>query len=899
MNRVATPHLWQGEWIGDAELEARLAGLGDGLSRGFPERLALETLLGAADQLGSELRAGSSDADAGGEAGVRAELLACLRESGRFSESEALATLEELGEFLRRERLEAKVSRELFAGRLGSDRSDPFRLERIDYRSAVFEAWAPIGFLVHIAPTNAINVPFLSVIEGLLAGNVCFVKTGGSDSIFPQLCLKALVDRDSTGHLRRFVFAARISSRRQDLLKQLLAPADGIAVWGGEEALAGIRALAPAHARIIEWGPKISFAYVARDRLGSESLDGLARECCLMEQQACSSPQVVYAETEDFAELGRFAARLAQALERVSPEMPRQVPSLQERAEITKTVEVSRLEACLPGRSGQVIEARDGSWRVLVDPREGLRASPLFRTVWVKPLPRARILPVLRPLRHYLQTVGLSCGLESLGQLSDAFFRAGALRVTPLGSMVSGYMGEPHDGVYALQRYSRRVSVTAPEASGWAAIEAPAREARADALAGSVIAGLNRAAGGATETGQGRPVMDKEQFAAQAVDDRFSELFFKSGGSSGEPKLSVFTYDDYHAQMRAAAQGLYAAGLDPATDRCINLFFGGGLYGGFVSFFTILENLKAVQLPMGAHADLEFVGRMIVDKRVDTLLGMPSYLKGLFAANHELFKRYRGIRKIFYGGEHLSEAQCAYFEAEYGVELIRSAAYGSNDIGPMGYQCSQCEGSVHHLHEGLHRLEILDADRDEPVEGSEAGRLVFSSRVRKGQSLARYDVGDLGRWVEGACGCGRHAPRFELLGRQGDIFRCGGCFFNYRKFALILSEIPALAAAEFQLVISRADDVLGRELLELRFARGDGGSRSPGASEDAVRVACLEGCEELRESVLDEGAVEFAARAVEPASLERVASSGKLKRVIDRRLDAAAAPQAEPEEALS
>ena len=213
-----------------------------------------QALLGACERLGgARLRAGRRGCDA-----LRGFLLArCLRESGRFDEQEARAPRLRRA---RRRSLEAgEPSRENSPAswpRAGSRGADPFkRLERIDFERDVFrERGAPIGFLVHIAPTNAINVPFLSVVEGLLAGNVCFVKTGGSELIFPQLCLRALVDCDASGSLAAFIYAAQIPSRRQDLLKQLVAHADGVAVWGGEEAISGIRAIAPPPARVIRVG---------------------------------------------------------------------------------------------------------------------------------------------------------------------------------------------------------------------------------------------------------------------------------------------------------------------------------------------------------------------------------------------------------------------------------------------------------------------------------------------------------------------------------------------------------------------------------------------------------------------------------------------------------------------
>src|SRR4029077_15753354 len=102
-------------------------------------------------------------------------------------------------------------------------------------------------------------------------------------------------------------------------------------------------------------------------------------------------------------------------------------------------------------------------------------------------------------------------------------------------------------------------------------------------------------------------IMTKADFQAMKVDERHAQLYFKSGGSSGEPKLSVFTYDDYHEQMRAGAEGLYAAGLEPAKDRSMNLFFSGGLYGGFLRIFSVLEELRAIHFPMAAQTDLAMV----------------------------------------------------------------------------------------------------------------------------------------------------------------------------------------------------------------------------------------------------------------------------------------------------
>ncbi|NDD31788.1 MAG: hypothetical protein EB084_26370, partial [Proteobacteria bacterium] len=339
--------------------------------------------------------------------------------------------------------------------------------------------------------------------------------------------------------------------------------------------MAGARQLVPAHARLIEWGHRISFAYIAGSRLHDDALlEPLASDICLYDQQACSSPQCVYLETAEPAVLEGFAERLAAVLDRVSRTRPGARPTQVEWAEITTVTELARLDACL--ERTRVIEAPDRSWRVLVDQRSSLQASPLYRSVWVKPLPRADIIGTLRPLRQYLQTVALAADLADTQPLSTALFAAGAQRITDVGHMLDSYVGEPHDGLYALQRYTRRVSVQAGEAlrgfSSFGELTEPFTPPRTRV-----------------------PVMGKAEFQAAHVDERHADLYFKSGGSSGQPKISIFTYHDYHEQMRGAAEGLYAAGLDPSVDRCINLFFGGEMYGGFISFFSVLEIMGAVQ----------------------------------------------------------------------------------------------------------------------------------------------------------------------------------------------------------------------------------------------------------------------------------------------------------------
>ncbi|MFD8889902.1 acyl-CoA reductase [Streptomyces sp. NPDC059566] len=834
-------HYWMGEFIDDEEAGRRLTGLPAAVEAALAESLETETVLAACDALGAAL------CDPGHP--VRARLAAHL------PEGEDPAVLSELGGLLGRRELTRKLRRELGG-------ATPGRLNRADPRESVFEAWAPVGLVAHVAPGNAATVAPLSIVEGLLAGNVNILRTSSADTLLTQHLMAELAALDPSGALAARIVVLRFPSSRQEWLRLMCAPADAVAVWGGEAAVEGVAAHVPAGCRLVEWGHRISFAYLTADAWSdAATLDALADDVCLLEQEACSSPQVVYLDTEDEDEVFGFAERFAAVLAARPPAAAGSAagsaeggPDPAEAAELTTTELVARLEEHL-GLT-RVFAAADGSWRVMADTRSPLTASPLHRSVWVKPLPRKRLIATLRPMRRYLQTAGLAGSPTDIAELSRTALAAGVTRVTPVGAMLESYAGEPHDGVYALQRYSRRVAVQADPVRF-------ATTACLDDLARPVV--LPRPAG---------PLVGKEdvQEPARRLTRADAELYFRSGGSTGAPALSVFSYDDYNTQMHAAARGLLAAGYDPAADRTANLFYCGDMYGSFISFFSVLERLGGVQLPLSAGPDHAATARAIVDHGADTLFGMPSYLWQLLHAEADVLRAYGGLRKVFYGGEHFTEEQQRALKDTFGIEVVRSITYGSTDLGPLGYQCTESSGGVHHLHADLHTMEILDLAEDRPVGPGETGRLVFTTHARRGQQLGRYVIGDLGREVPGRCPCGRHAPRFELRGRTGDVMRVATYFFNHRRF-LELAEERGGHRGELQV---RLDSTDARERLTVRV------ERTATTDPEQLREVFLAGYPELRSAVA-ERLLDLVVEAVGSASLDRSATSGKLLAVVDAR----------------
>lgn len=651
-----------------------------------------------------------------------------------------------LSAFCQRQALETKLERELG--------KNAFSLRRFDYDQNRYEAWKPLGLVVHITPSNAALLPFMAVIESLLVGNINWLRPSSSDNGFSSQLLAEFLAHDISGDLADRVAVLPLPVTQ---LAELLNQADAVSAWGGDYSLASIRTQLPTGCRWIDWGHRISFAWLSPEAIDDTLLDALADDICRFDQQACSSPQCLLVDSDDPNVLQHVGQRMAAALKRRSGLHPALKPDIQEAAEITTQTAFQQLDLSFTQVNGEVWQA-DG-WRVIWRHEEELAASPLFRTLQVRPAPRQRLCSILQPWRNHLQTCALMTRQESITGMSHALFAAGISRITPAGQMHDGYSGEPHDGVYALSRLTKRVSVSL----------AP------DLMAGCAHLDISPSRPHGLEN---LPVMNKSDFHALVPNEK-SRLFFRSGGSSGEPKLAAYSYQDYHRQMQAAADGVFASGIEPATDRVMNLLYGGKLYGGMMSFFTILDKLGVAQYPMGGPADNDFseIADFIVQQRINTLVGMPSTLHRLFLNEEAKLRQYGGIRKLFLGGEHLNMSQ-RHFLTGFGVTLIRSTIYGTVDAGPVGHGCAASEDGVFHLMADTQWLEILNIDNDQPVADGETGRLVFTSLHREAQPVQRYDLGDLGCWINQPCSCGLSSPRFRLKGRSGALLRVGSIFVN-------------------------------------------------------------------------------------------------------------------------
>lgn len=322
----------------------------------------------------------------------------------------------------------------------------------------------PLGVLFHIGAGNMDGLSAYSVVEGLLVGNINLLKLPEAEQGISAFLLSELTSIEP--ELKPYIYVFDVPSADEEAMKGLAALADGIVVWGGDEAVMNVRRLAGPGKKIIEWGHKLSFAYATKQGMqDKKELMRLARHIIETKQLLCSSCQGIYVDTEEKGELELFCRRFLKLLEKAYKEQGQE--ELGAAAKNTLRVYVRQLEASLT--KGIKVYKGDGvSVTRSMDPV--LELSAMFGNCWVKPLPRTKIMAVLRKKKEYLQTVGLICADEEREELSALFCRSGAVRIRK-GRNMSGPAGkknspqdfsrgfEAHDGEYPLRRYSKMVEM--------------------------------------------------------------------------------------------------------------------------------------------------------------------------------------------------------------------------------------------------------------------------------------------------------------------------------------------------------------------------------------------------------------------------------------------------------
>ncbi|MDE6132819.1 MAG: acyl-CoA reductase [Oscillospiraceae bacterium] len=397
------------------------------------ERLDREKVVAAADRLGKMIADGEFD-----------QIIKQLsgEDFGEYVKTAAM--------LMKRENIEYRVAAELGADfKERHNITPPYGIKNSEVR------FAPLGTLFHIAAGNVDGLPAFSVLEGLLTGNINILKLPEADNGLSVEIFKQLIKIEPA--LKNFIYVFDTSSADVFAMKKMAEMSDGIVVWGGDSAVKAVRTLAPAGAKIIEWGHKLGFAYVSGYEDKAAELTALANHIISTRQLFCSSCQTIFVNTADGRVLERFCTDFLPYLEKALEEYP--ISEIGVTAEITLRKYNSLLETAIgAGDSGKKIFRGKGC-SLIISHDSSLELSYMYGNCLVKSLPEREIMSVLRNSKGYLQTAGLVCERESRSRLTELLVRSGVNRVMRAGNMSVSFCGEAHDGEYPLRRYMRVVNI--------------------------------------------------------------------------------------------------------------------------------------------------------------------------------------------------------------------------------------------------------------------------------------------------------------------------------------------------------------------------------------------------------------------------------------------------------
>lgn len=357
-------------------------------------------------------------------------------------------------------------------------------------------------------------------------------------------------------------------------------------------------------------------------------------------------------------------------------------------------------------------------------------------------------------------------------------------------------------------------------------------------------------------------------------------IVFKSGGTTGAPKFSVFSRDEWKHFCHTFGRGLSAGGLERG-ERVVNLFYAGELYASFVFIMKSFEeaNEGSLHLPVGGATAPENVIKIITDFEATTLAGTPTLIVQLAETAVKLNIKLPGLKRILFGGESLYDDQRQRLVEIFPDITIQSIGYASVDAGLLGFADETCASDEHRTfgHETLY--EILDEVTMEPIdEVGVPGKAFVTYLDRRLMPVIRYPVGDRAQWVDPV---GSNVDRrFRLLGRSEEAARIGPCSIYYDDVHEVFAHAQKIDTrfmlAGFQLLIKHFDK---KDQLVVRISPSH-----PGLSIQEWQQTLLKARPMLKEEA-DRGNVHLPhIEIVNHPDLEKNPRTGKLKRVIDLRL---------------
>lgn len=311
-----------------------------------------------------------------------------------------------------------------------------------------------------------------------------------------------------------------------------------------------------------------------------------------------------------------------------------------------------------------------------------------------------------------------------------------------------------------------------------------------------------------------------------------------TSGTTGRPTVFGIGREDWERIGEAHARILWSAGLRPDDRIMVCSFFS--LYLGSWGALKGGERLGATLFPFGAGVSgqtLMAVG-WAQDLRPTAFYSTPSYaLHFAETARREgVDPRTFGLRILFFSGEPGAGIPATKRQIE---ELFGGACVDMGSMAEMtpwmtNGECRHRTGM--HLWQDVVYTEVCDPVRFQPVPYGAEGTPVYTHLERTSQPMIRLVSGDLARWTDEPCACGRTYPRLPegLYGRLDDMFIVRGENVYPSAIEDVLRSIEGFGG-EFSVIVSRRE-TMDELLIQAEFA----GTHAAAEVRERLRATMVE-----------------------------------------------------------
>ena len=302
-------------------------------------------------------------------------------------------------------------------------------------------------------------------------------------------------------------------------------------------------------------------------------------------------------------------------------------------------------------------------------------------------------------------------------------------------------------------------------------------------------------------------LIENPPFGSNICDDWSNILrVHGSSGTTGIPTVIAISRDDWARIGEAHARVEWGAGVRPSDTVFVASPFS--LYMGSWGMLVGAERMGAKCFPFGAGApgQTRMAVRWCLTATPSVFYGTPSYALYLAETAREegVDPRSFGFRILFFSGEPGASVPSTRktLEDTYGAVVIDSGSTGEMSPWMSNGGCRHAPGM--HLWQDLVFTQLVDPATWEVVPYGGEGVPVYTHLERTSQPLIRFWSGDLARWSDEPCPCGRTYPTLPqgIYGRVDDMVTVRGENVYPSAVENVVRALPELTG-EFRMVVSR------------------------------------------------------------------------------------------------